>query len=74
VPSYAGAGQYEPGELAVSDGGAITASHLGSVEFAREVIHALDLYDPSDREHWFRLYKHAIPPFFVGESAKLATA
>jgi hypothetical protein len=38
------------------------------------VIHALDLYGPSDREHWFRLYKHAIPPFFVGESAKLATA
>ena len=75
VPGYTGVGLYEPAELAVSDGGTITASHLGSVEFAREVIHALDLYGPSDREHWFRLYKHAIPPpFFVGESATLATA
>ena len=75
VPDYGGAAQYEPGELAVSDGGTITASHLGSVEFAREVIHTLNLYGPSDREHWFRLYKHAIPPpFFVGERATLATA
>jgi putative intracellular protease/amidase len=75
VPGYVGAGQYEPDELAVSDGGTITASHLGSVEFAREVIHALNLYGPSDREHWFRLYKHATsPPFFVGERATLATA
>jgi putative intracellular protease/amidase len=75
VPDYAGAAQYEPGELAVSDGGTITASHLGSVEFAREVIQTLNLYGPSDREHWFRLYKHAIPPpFFVGENATLATA
>jgi putative intracellular protease/amidase len=75
VPGYVGTAQYEPGELAVSDGGTITASHLGSVEFAREVIHALNLYGPSDREHWFRLYKHAMPPpFFVGEGAALATA
>jgi putative intracellular protease/amidase len=75
VPDYIGTAQYESGELAVSDGGTITASYLGSVEFAREVIHALDLYGPSDREHWFRLYKHATPPpFFVGESAALAAA
>jgi hypothetical protein len=48
--------------LAVSDGGLITASQLGSVEFAREVIRTLDLYSPADREHWFRLFKHALPP------------
>jgi putative intracellular protease/amidase len=68
VPGYAGAEQYDSEVLAVSDGGVITASHLGSVEFAREVIHTLDLYSPSDREYWYRLFKHAqLPPWCVGE-------
>jgi len=53
----------------VSDGGVITASHLGSVEFAHEIIHTLDLYNASDREHWYRLFKHAqLPPWYVGEA------
>lgn len=69
VPGYAGGDQYDASVLAVSDGGTITASHLGSVEFAREVIHTLDLYSPSDREHWYRLFKHAqLPPWCVGEA------
>ena len=69
VPGYAGADQYDSELLAVSDGGTITASHLGSVEFAREVIHTLDLYSSSDREHWYRLFKHAqLPPWCVGEA------
>jgi Transcriptional regulator containing an amidase domain and an AraC-type DNA-binding HTH domain len=69
VPGYAGDDQYDASVLAVSDGGTITASHLGSVEFAREVIHTLDLYSPSDREHWYRLFKHAqLPPWCVGEA------
>lgn len=69
VPGYAGADQYDSAVLAVSDGGVISASHLGSVEFAREVIHTLDLYSPSDREHWYRLFKHAeLPPWCVGET------
>ncbi|MEP7184677.1 MAG: DJ-1/PfpI family protein [Rhodanobacter sp.] len=69
VPSYAGAGQYDSEVLALSDGGVISASHLGSVEFAREVIHTLDLYSPADREHWYRLFKHAqLPPWCVGEA------
>lgn len=62
VPGYRGAEQYDAGVLAVSDGGTLTASELGSVEFAREVIRTLDLYNASDREHWFHLYKHALPP------------
>jgi transcriptional regulator GlxA family with amidase domain len=62
VPDYAGHDQYDANVLAVSDGGVITASHLGSIEFAREIIHTLDLYSSSDREHWYRLYKHAVPP------------
>lgn len=69
VATYAGAAQYDAEVLAVSDGGVITASHLGSVEFAREVIHTLDLYNPSDREDWYRLFKHAqLPSWCIGES------
>jgi transcriptional regulator GlxA family with amidase domain len=70
VPGYAGSAQYDASVLAVSDGGTITASHLGHVEFAREVIRTLDLYNPGDREHWYRLFKHAqLPPWCVGEAA-----
>ncbi|MFC5527602.1 DJ-1/PfpI family protein [Rhodanobacter ginsengisoli] len=69
VPDYAGTDQYDSAVLAVSDGGVITASHLGSVEFAREVIHTLDLYSPGDREDWYRLFKHAqLPAWCVGET------
>ena len=62
VPGYVGHEQYDADVLAVSDGGVITASHLGCIEFAREIIHTLDLYSASDREHWYRLFKHAQPP------------
>ena len=75
APGYAGASQYDGEVLAVSDGGVITASHLGSVEFAREVIRTLDLYSPTDREHWYRLFKHAqLPPWCVGEPAEMVIA
>jgi putative intracellular protease/amidase len=67
---YVGAEQYDATVLAVSDGGVISASELGSVEFAREVIRTLDLYNATDREHWYRLFKHAVPPpWFGGETA-----
>jgi len=74
VPGYAGADQFDPTVLAVSDGGTITASQLGSVEFAREVIRTLDLYSPSDREHWYRLFKHALPPPWCAADAATAVA
>jgi len=74
VPSYAGADHYDAQALAVSDAGVITASQLGSVEFAREVIRTLDLYNPSDREHWFRLFKHALPPPWCAGDAAAAVA
>jgi transcriptional regulator GlxA family with amidase domain len=69
VPSYTGAEHYDSEVLAASDGGVISASHLGSVEFAHEVISTLDLYSAADREHWYRLFKHAqLPPWCVGEA------
>jgi transcriptional regulator GlxA family with amidase domain len=74
VPTYTGADQFDASVLAVSDGGVITASQLGSVEFAREVIRTLDLYSPSDREHWFRLFKHALPPPWCAGDVAPATA
>jgi putative intracellular protease/amidase len=75
VPGYQGHEQYDANVLAVSDGGVITASHLGSVEFAREIIHTLDLYGASDRHHWYRLFKHAIPPpWFAGEPTEIIRA
>lgn len=74
VPAYQGADQYDANVLAVSDGGVITASQLGCVEFAREVIRTLDLYSPSDREYWFRLFKHALPPPWCAGDASAAAA
>jgi len=73
VPGYNGVDQYDANVLAVADGGVITASQLGSVDFAREVIRTLDLYSPSDREHWYRLFKHAQPlPWCAGETTAVA--
>lgn len=74
VPAYTGADQFDANTLAVSDGGVITASQLGCVEFAREVIRTLDLYSPSDREHWFRLFKHALPPPWCADATATAVA
>ena len=69
VPGYRGTEQFDAEVLAVSDDGVISASHLGSIEFAREVIHTLDLYSATDRADWYRLFKHAqLPPWCVGEA------
>lgn len=71
VGDYSGAPRYDASALAVRDGSVITASHLGSVEFAHDIIEALHLYSPSDREHWYRLFKHAqMPPWCVDETVR----
>jgi putative intracellular protease/amidase len=49
-------------ELAVTDGNIITASGLGSVEFAREVIKQLGLYDEADTQLWYEMFKHGVLP------------
>lgn len=50
------------GELAVTDENVITASGLGSVEFAREVIKQLKLYNEDDTQLWFKMFKHGVSP------------
>lgn len=62
VGAYTGAGHYDARALALCDGGILSARAIGSVEFAREVIRALDLYNASDREYWYRWFRHALPP------------
>ena len=62
VPDYAGSAHYDADALALTDDGVITAGGVSGIEFAREVIRALDLYDERDTEAWYRLFKHAIPP------------
>jgi putative intracellular protease/amidase len=62
VPDYLGGAHYDGDALALTDDGVITAGGVSGIEFAREVIRALDLYDERDTEAWYRLFKHAIPP------------
>jgi len=49
-------------ELAVADHKIITASGLGSVEFAREVIRELQIYSEADTEMWFQMFKNGAIP------------
>jgi putative intracellular protease/amidase len=49
-------------ELAITDENIITASGLGSVEFAREVIKQLNLYNEADTQLWYEMFKHGVFP------------
>ena len=59
VPDYQDDGLYTT-DLAVTDGSLITASGVGSVEFAREIIRYLGVYTEAQAGRWFDLYKHGI--------------
>lgn len=61
APNYTGAAHYVT-DLAVTDRGVITASGLGSVDFAREVFAALGLFSESDQALWFDMFKHGRLP------------
>jgi putative intracellular protease/amidase len=50
-------------EPAVTDRNLITASGLGCVEFAREVIKRLNIYNEADTQIWFEMFKHGVYPF-----------
>jgi putative intracellular protease/amidase len=61
VPAYRDEGLYVD-ELAVTDQKIITASGLGSVEFAREVIRELGIYNQDDTRIWFDMFKKGRMP------------
>ncbi len=61
VPEYKDEAFYVS-ELAVADGDLITASGLGSLEFAREIIKRLKVHAAGETETWFRMFKTGIIP------------
>lgn len=62
VPEYDGNGRYASEELAVTEDRLVTASGVGSVEFARELLRALHVYDEDELDVWFQLFKHGVVP------------
>ena len=52
---YRGGDRYRD-EPAVTDGDLVTASGTAPVEFAREVLGRLDLYEPEVLESWYKLF------------------
>ena len=60
---YAGAGHYIDAP-AVTDRGVITAGAVAPVDFAREVFAALNIYDPTVLDAWYRLYGEQDPSGF----------
>jgi len=61
VPGYQDGDLYVD-ELAVSDGNLITASGLGSVEFAREVQRNLKIHSEPEIAVWFDMFKNGVVP------------
>ena len=61
VPDYIDE-EFYVNELAVADKNVITASGLGSVEFGREVIRQLSIYNEADTQVWFEMFKHGVLP------------
>jgi len=49
-------------DLAVSDGGLITASGLGAIEFGREIMRQLGIHSEEDIASWFGMFKHGVIP------------
>ena len=61
VPEY-NDDEFYVDDLAVTDEKIITASGLGSVELAREVIRELKIYSPADTALWFDMFKRGFMP------------
>jgi putative intracellular protease/amidase len=61
VPGYQD-GDFYVDELAVSDNHIITASGLGSVEFAREVQRDLKIHSEAEIALWFDMFKNGVVP------------
>ena len=61
IPDYSDEAFYVD-SLAVTDRNVITASGLGAVEFGREVITLLNLFDAAETQEWFDMYKRGVVP------------
>jgi putative intracellular protease/amidase len=61
VLEYRGADRYVDA-LAVRDRHLITASGLGSIEFAREIFEELEVFTPCDRTLWYQIFKSGRVP------------
>jgi putative intracellular protease/amidase len=61
VPGYADSINYVD-TPAVRDRGLITASGLGDVEFARELLEELGVMTPEDRSLWARMFRSGVLP------------
>lgn len=57
--------EYYVNELSASDKGVITASGTASLEFAREIFKALNLYKPEVLAAWYKLFKTSSPEAFT---------
>jgi putative intracellular protease/amidase len=64
APSYRGAARYSK-RLAVTDARVVTASGIGPLEFAYEILELLDINDHAWRGEWFELMKHAVVPAWL---------
>jgi putative intracellular protease/amidase len=63
VEGYAGAEHYRQ-ERAVRANGLITAGADSAVEFAREILAELDVYEPAVLEAWYGLFSTGDPQWF----------
>lgn len=61
VPDY-GEEDFYVNELAVADRNVITASGLGSVEFACEIVRLLKIYSAEEVRELYEMFKHAVIP------------
>lgn len=59
APEYKGEALYQP-EMFVSDENIITANGTAPIEFAREIFRKIELWDESEIEKWFQLFKNGI--------------
>lgn len=67
IPDYRDESRYVD-ELAVCDQRVVTASGLGSVEFAREILRLLEVYSEKDLLTWYEMFKHGLMPANMTEA------
>ena len=64
VPTYGGEELYRFA-LAVSDDGVITASGIGAMEFAHEILKTLGVYDAQKSQEWLDFFRNGVFPAWM---------